>query len=81
MFFLQAFFHIFTISNELSGFSINRLENMEDLFNWHCTKVSKYRFISGLYFPVFGLNTERHVASRVSVGNFRIKQKKANPNP
>ena len=30
---------------------------MEHEYFFYCSKVSKYRVISGPYFPVFGLNT------------------------
>ena len=38
-------------------------------------KVSKYGVISGLYFPAFGLNTERHFVSNYSVfGHFSLSE-------
>ena len=38
-FFFRRFFHIFTIANELTGFSItSRLANMRDFFKRHCVK-------------------------------------------
>ena len=58
-FFFKCFFHSFTVASELTGFSINRLANMENFFKRHW-KVFKYGFISGPYFAVFGLNTERY---------------------
>ena len=42
-FFLQAFFHIFTIANELTGFSISRLADMEDFFKRHGVKSVQIR--------------------------------------
>ena len=43
MFFLQSFFHIFTIANELTGFSISTFANMEDSFKRHCVKIVQIR--------------------------------------
>ena len=40
---------------------------MKDFFKRHCVKVSKYGVISGPYFPVFGLNTERSYLSVFSL--------------
>ena len=59
-FFFRRFFHIFTIANELTGFSISRLASMEDFLRGTARKVYKYGCISGPYFLVFRLNTERY---------------------
>ena len=42
-FFFRRFLHIFTIANELTGFSISRLANMEDFFKRHCVKSVQIR--------------------------------------
>ena len=42
-FFFSRFFQIFTIANELTGFSISRLANMEDFFKRHCVKSVQIR--------------------------------------
>ena len=42
-FFFRRFFHIFTIANELTGFSISRLANMDDFFKRHCVKSLQIR--------------------------------------
>ena len=126
-FFFRRFFHIFTIANELTGFSISRLANMENFFKRHWVKSVQIRIYFWSVFSYIWIETERydlsvfrpntgklrtrnnsvfghfsrsegvhltlpphifsvkfspkHVTSRVSGGNFRIKQKKANPNP
>ena len=42
-FFFRRFFHIFTIANELTGFSISRLADMEDFFKRHGVKSVQIR--------------------------------------
>ena len=42
-FFFRRFFHVFTIANELAGFSISRLANMQDCFKSHCVKSVQIR--------------------------------------
>ena len=119
-FFFRHFFHVFTIGNELTSLSINRLANMEGFFERHCVKSvqiriyfwsvfsciwteygeiwslriqSEYRKIRTRNNSVFGhfsrsegvhLTLPPHIFAvkfGVSGGDFRIKQKKANPNP
>ena len=42
-FFFRRFFHVFTIGNELTSLSINRLANMEGFFERHCVKSVQIR--------------------------------------
>ena len=53
-FFFGCFFHIFSIANQLPGFSISRLANVEDFFNvnifFNCKYKCKYKqFLISIY--------------------------------
>ena len=40
----MLFFHVFTVANKLSGFSINRLANVEDFLNANIFLNCKYKY-------------------------------------
>ena len=68
MFFLQSFFHIFTIANELTGFSISTFANMEDSFKRHCVKIVQIR--NYFWSVFFSIRTEY-----VEIKSLRIQSK------
>ena len=60
--FFRRFFHSFTIANELTGFSISRLANMEDFFKRHCVKSVQIRIYFWPVFSCIWTNTENDLS-------------------
>ena len=69
-FFFRLFVHIFTIANELTGFSISRLGNMEDFFKRHCLKSVLIRIyfwsLFSCIWPEYGEIWSLHIQSKYS---------------
>ena len=64
--YLVQFFYFFSIYWSMSWYLCSVFDAISSSTDETLHEVSKYRVISGLYFPVFGLNTEIYFVNRRS---------------
>ena len=72
-------FYISYIKKKHSNFSVTLAQNRLTLVNRtnnHCVKSVSIRRFSGLYFPMFGRNTERYGAFSSNAGKYGPKNSK-----